>query len=188
MIDRSWIPFQHQREQKMWRRWIWVVRNFHDSGVRLVSFSCERPGKAWYTTRYSFRCFLGLQPPWNGSPSYFEWKDDCSGSVPFEAGLIWLYSRWCQHQMGSSGCKLCPVWIILWSRDVIYIPGAFGVLFSVELHHLTDACEFDYGCVSYLRFTNQLGKVYLHFWQVTCHSFEANDHPSERVGCCNSRS
>ena len=31
-VDMSWTPFQHQREQKTWRRWIWVVRNFHLKG------------------------------------------------------------------------------------------------------------------------------------------------------------
>ena len=128
-------------------------------------------------TRYSFRCFLGVRPPWNGSPSYFEWKDDCSGSVPFEAGLGWLYSRWCQHQMAAVAANFA---LFEWFCDpeMLCSRGFWSVVFS-------GASSFRWCMWVWLRMRILLalhkpawpGVLYLRFWQVTCCSIEAMTIP-----------
>ena len=47
--------------------------------------------------------------------------------------------------------------------DRCYKPESFGPLKSAQLHHFTDASQFGYGCVSYLRLVNVDGYVHCAF-------------------------
>ena len=159
----------------------WLV----DSWVRRGWFSCEHHRKACYT--YSSRCYLGVRPTWKDSPSYFQWKDDCSGFVPFEAdwdGCIpddvstrwqqWLQTLLCLNDfvirdaMSLKVLECCFPWSFIISLICVsLIMDAFLIWASQ---------------------TSWSGALYLCLWQAMCCSVEANAFPLEWVGSWSTRS
>ena len=169
----------------MWRMWISVVRNFHLKGPWVSYGQWSQTclffiWMSWKSLRHNevfFSLFPWFTTPWNGSPSYFEWKDDFVGFVPFEAGLGWLYSRLCQHQMAAVAANFA---LFEWFCDpeLLCSRGFRSVVFG-------GASSFRWCKWVWLRmrFLLVLHKpawsvvLYLCFWQVTCYSIEANDYP-----------
>ena len=60
----------------------------------------------------------------------------------------WLDSLWCLDQFSIPRC---------------FQPEGFGCLTSVVLHHFADASDLGYGCVSYIRFLDDVGQVHCSF-------------------------
>ena len=127
-VDMSWTPFQHQRERKTWRRWIWVVRNFHLKGPWV---SCGQWSQTclvfMWTSRKSLLHDEVFFPLFPRCTTPLEWQPQLLWMERwlFRICAVWSWAGMIVFQMmsapdGSSGCKLCPVWMILWSRDVMF--------------------------------------------------------------------
>ena len=131
------------------------------SWVWFTWLSCECPWQTHYQARYIVSGIFSLRPAGHGGSIFLQGKvlvqELCrrklgwDNKIPDEIVLKW--QQWLQSlpYLDKFAIPRC------------YQPEGFGDLASVELHQFADASELGYGCVSFLRLKNRVGRVHCTF-------------------------